>query len=73
MNRFDSDAQVALDMLAMKPLQSDAERRPVEFQPPRNYLCYLRYDSRVFRSATPPINKRWTIKYPKSLARWPAG
>ena len=50
MHRFDSDAQVALDMLAMKPLQSDAERRPVEFQPPRNYLCYLRYDSRVFLS-----------------------
>lgn len=49
-NRFDSDAKVAVDMLAMKPSQSDAERRPVEFQPPRNYLCYLRYDSRVFLS-----------------------
>ena len=42
--------KVAVDMLAMKPSQSDAERRPVEFQPPRNYLCYLRYDSRVFLS-----------------------
>ena len=49
-NRFDSDAKVAVDMLAMKPSKSDAERRPVEFQPPRNYLCYLRYDSLVFLS-----------------------
>ena len=49
-NRFDSDAKVALDMLAMKPSRADAERRPVEFQPPRNYLCYLRDDSFVFLS-----------------------
>src|SRR6266545_3749706 len=27
-----------------------AERRPVEFEPARNYLCYLRYDSVVFYS-----------------------
>jgi enamine deaminase RidA (YjgF/YER057c/UK114 family) len=49
-SRFDSDARVALDLLAMKPSRADAERRPVEFQPPRNYLCYLRYDSFVFLS-----------------------
>ena len=48
--RFDSDARVALDLLAMRPSRADAERRPVEFQPPRNYLCYLRYDSLVFLS-----------------------
>jgi enamine deaminase RidA (YjgF/YER057c/UK114 family) len=49
-SRFDSDARVALDLLAMRPSRADAERRPVEFQPPRNYLCYLRYDSFVFLS-----------------------
>lgn len=49
-NRFDSDANVALDVLAIKPSRADAERRPVEFQPPRNYLCYLRHDSFVFLS-----------------------
>jgi enamine deaminase RidA (YjgF/YER057c/UK114 family) len=48
--RFDSDARVALDLLAMRPLRADAERRPVEFQPARNYLCYLRSDSVVFLS-----------------------
>ena len=48
--RFDSDAKVAVDLLAMKPSRADAERRPVEFQPPRNYLCYLRYDSLAFLS-----------------------
>ena len=49
-NRFDSDAVVALDLLAARPSRMDAERRPVEFQPPRNYLCYLRQDSFVFLS-----------------------
>jgi enamine deaminase RidA (YjgF/YER057c/UK114 family) len=47
--RFDSDARVALDLLAMRS-RADAERRPVEFRPPRNYLCYLRSDSVVFLS-----------------------
>jgi enamine deaminase RidA (YjgF/YER057c/UK114 family) len=49
-NRFDSDARVALDLLAVRPSRVNAERRPVEFQPPRNYLCYLRQDSFVFLS-----------------------
>jgi enamine deaminase RidA (YjgF/YER057c/UK114 family) len=49
-SRFDSDARIALNLLAMKPSRADAERRPVEFQPPRNYLCYLRHDSFVFLS-----------------------
>jgi enamine deaminase RidA (YjgF/YER057c/UK114 family) len=48
--RFDSDAMVALDLLAMRPSRPDAERKPVEFEPPRNYLCYLRSDSFIFLS-----------------------
>jgi len=48
--RFDSAAKVALDLLAMRPSRFDAERKAVEFAPPRNYLCYLRYDSFVFLS-----------------------
>ena len=50
MSRFDSDARIALNLVAMTPSRADAERRPVEFQPPRNYLCYLRHDSFVFLS-----------------------
>ena len=35
----------------MKPSRADAQRGgQVEFQPPRNYLCYLRDDSFVFLS-----------------------
>ena len=49
-HRFDSGAKVAVDMLAIVCLRADVERRPVEFQPPRNYLCYLRHDSFVFLS-----------------------
>ena len=48
--RFDSNARVVLDLLAMRPSHPDAERKPVEFEPPRNYLCYLRCDSFIFLS-----------------------
>jgi hypothetical protein len=47
---FDSDGIVGLELIAMKPMNSGAERRPVEFERARNYLCYLRYDSVVFYS-----------------------
>jgi len=47
---FDSDATAGLELLAMKPRDRGAERRPADFEPARNYLCYLRYDSVVFCS-----------------------
>lgn len=47
---FDSDATAGLELLAMLPAGSNAERRPVDFEPARNYLCYLRYDSVLFYS-----------------------
>ena len=47
---FDSDATAGLELLAMRPLGDRAERQPVDFEPARNYLCYLRYDGWVFFS-----------------------
>jgi len=47
---FDSDASAGLELVAMKPMNSGADRRPVEFEPARNYLCYLRYDAVLFFS-----------------------
>jgi len=47
---FDSDATAGLELLAMRPMTPGAERQPVDFEPPRNYLCYLRYDSVLFYS-----------------------
>jgi enamine deaminase RidA (YjgF/YER057c/UK114 family) len=47
---FDSDATAGLELLAMRPVNPSAERRPVDFEPARNYLCYLRYDSVLFFS-----------------------
>jgi enamine deaminase RidA (YjgF/YER057c/UK114 family) len=47
---FNSQSRVALDLLAMRPLQARVEREPVDFTPPRNYLSHLRYDSIVFVS-----------------------
>lgn len=47
---FDSDARVALDLLALRPAQARVDREPVDFSPPRNYLSHLPYDSVVFVS-----------------------
>lgn len=47
---FDSVGSGGLELLAMRPLSSAAQRHPVDFEPPRNYLCYLEYDSVIFYS-----------------------
>ena len=47
---FDSSGAAGLELLAMRPLMSSAQRRPVDFEPRRNYLCYLEYDSVLFFS-----------------------
>src|SRR5262245_10604904 len=47
---FDSNAKVAMDLLAMRPSHVGAERKPTEFEPPRAYLRYLRFDSILFFS-----------------------
>ena len=47
---FDSDATAGLELLAMRPLDRAAGRNPVDFEPARNYLCYLEYDGWLFFS-----------------------
>ena len=47
---FDSAGSGGLELLAMQPLSSSAQRHPVDFEPPRNYLCYLEFDSLLFFS-----------------------
>lgn len=47
---FDSNAAAGLELLTMRPLDSNAERNPVDFEPVRNYLCYLDYDGLLFFS-----------------------
>lgn len=47
---FDSDASAGLELLALKPLDSAASRNAVDFETPRNYLCYLDYDGWLFFS-----------------------
>lgn len=46
---FESEGVVGLELLAMKPAIS-GERRTVDFQPARSYLCYLRCESLLFFS-----------------------
>ena len=47
---FDADGGAGLELLAMRPRHKAAERKPVDFDPARNYLCYLDYDSVLFYS-----------------------
>jgi len=47
---FESAGVAGLELLAMRPRNSGAERRAVDFSPARNYLCYLRCDSVLFFS-----------------------
>ena len=47
---FDSAAAAGVELLAMRPINPGAERRPVDFKPARNYLCYLSYESVLFFS-----------------------
>lgn len=47
---FDSNARVALDVIAMRPANPNLQRRPVEYDSPKKYLRYLTYDSFAFLS-----------------------
>jgi enamine deaminase RidA (YjgF/YER057c/UK114 family) len=47
---FDSDGTAGLELLAMRPVTPGGQRRPVDFEPARNYLCYLDYESLLFFS-----------------------
>jgi enamine deaminase RidA (YjgF/YER057c/UK114 family) len=47
---FDSDGAVGLELVAMRPADSSAKRQPVDFEPPRNYLCFLDYGGWLFFS-----------------------
>lgn len=49
-SHFNSDARMALDLLAMRPSRPGAKREPVDFEPPRAYIAQLRYDSVAFVS-----------------------
>lgn len=50
--RFESNARVVLDLIAMRPANSNPQRKGVEYDPPMVYLRYLSYDSLVFVSGT---------------------
>lgn len=47
---FDSGATAGLELLAMRPLDTAAARKPVDFEPARNYLYFLDFDGVIFFS-----------------------
>jgi enamine deaminase RidA (YjgF/YER057c/UK114 family) len=47
---FDSPGSGGLELLALRPVSEMAKRKPVDFEPARNYLCYLDYDGLLFFS-----------------------
>jgi enamine deaminase RidA (YjgF/YER057c/UK114 family) len=54
-DHFDSNAHVALDLLAMRPLRPGLEKTLVEYDPPITPLRYLVYDSLAFLSGVTAV------------------
>lgn len=54
-DHFDSDARVALDLLAMRPSRPALEKILKEYEPPLIPLRYLIYDSVVFLSGVTAV------------------
>ena len=54
-DHFDSDASVALDLLAMRPSRAGGEKTLKEYDPPIVPLRYLIYDSVVFLSGVTAV------------------
>ena len=52
---FDSDAKVAVDLLAMKPSRQDVQKRIVEYDPPIVPIRFLVYDSVVMLSGVTTV------------------
>lgn len=52
---FDSAANVAVDLLAMRPLESSAQKRVVEYDPPIVPIRFLTYDSVVVLSGVTTV------------------
>ncbi len=52
---FDSNAHVALDLLAMRPLRPGLEKTLVEYDPPITPLRFLVYDSLAFLSGVTAV------------------
>lgn len=52
---FDSNAKVAIDLLAMRPSRSDAKKSLQEYDPPMVPLRYLVYDSIVVLSGVTAV------------------
>jgi enamine deaminase RidA (YjgF/YER057c/UK114 family) len=52
---FDSDAHVAIDLLAMRPSSPTLEKQLKEYNPPITPLRYLAYDSVVFLSGVTAV------------------
>jgi enamine deaminase RidA (YjgF/YER057c/UK114 family) len=54
-NHFDSDAKIAVDLLAMKPSSQDMQKRIVEYDPPIVPIRFLVYDSVVVLSGVTAV------------------
>ena len=54
-DHFDSDAKVAVDLLAFRPSDAEAEKRIVEYDPPIVPIRFLVYDSVVVLSGVTTV------------------
>jgi enamine deaminase RidA (YjgF/YER057c/UK114 family) len=69
LDRFDSSASVALDLLVMRPSQANAEKILKEYDPPIVPLRYLIYDSVVVLSGVTAVLPRLEAQMADILPR----
>ncbi|HSK28867.1 MAG TPA: hypothetical protein VLA17_02800 [Candidatus Limnocylindria bacterium] len=66
---FDSDARVAVDLLAMRPSQADAQKRIVEYNPPIVPIRFLVYDRVVVLSGVTTVLPTLEAQFDNILPR----
>jgi len=68
-DHFESDARIALDLLAMMPSHPSLEKIVKEYDPPRTPIRYLTFDSLVFLSGVTAVRPTLSDQMTDNLSR----
>jgi enamine deaminase RidA (YjgF/YER057c/UK114 family) len=68
-DHFESDARIALDLLAMRPSHPSLEKVVIEYDPPRTPIRYLTFDSLVFLSGVTAVRPTLSDQMADNLSR----
>jgi enamine deaminase RidA (YjgF/YER057c/UK114 family) len=68
-DHFESDARIALDLLAMRPSHPSLEKVVKEYDPPRTPIRYLTFDSLIFLSGVTAVRPTLSDQMADNLSR----